>query len=153
MWLQLQFNISGFESRHFSRLANETVQSVTLLIDDVKELVPLHLVESGAGKKTGNRSFHGSERSSEVMRNGVQQRGFQAFALAGCFRFPHHLYRVRPLYGNSNESAQRFERLPRQHGSGNTDAAENSRTNAQRSEADAVLLVYLKILPRDDRFQ
>ena len=147
----MQLYIARLEASHFARFPDKPVQPVAFLIDDIEQFDPLAVVELGVGEQTGHGSLHGGEGRPEVMRNRVQQRRLQAFAFASRFGLPDHFDRVRPLDGDGDQRAQRLERLPREHGARDAHAAENARSQTQRGEANAVLLVNLQILARDDR--
>ena len=72
------------------------------------------------------------------MGNGVEERGAKAFALAGGFGETELLDGASAFDGDGDEGANGFERLAREHRTGNSQAADGADAEAHRDKAEAI---------------
>ncbi len=103
--LRVQFR--GLDPRHLEHFHHQPVQAVRLLISNGQQFLFLGIVP--LGKQVRDRAFDGRERRLQVVRQRVQQRGFQRFALPRDFDFAGLLERSRPLDADRHEVCQRVE--------------------------------------------
>src|SRR5437016_3752496 len=80
-WSEIERHLSRFQLGHLASFFDKVIQAVALLIDDRQEFVGLWGIELGGCQKTRHRGLHRGQRSAKVMRDGIEQGGFQTFAL------------------------------------------------------------------------
>ena len=71
MGFEAELDFTGIEARHFSGFADEAVQAVGFLIDDSEKLLALLIRDAGVREQVRYRSFDGSQRSAQRVRNGI----------------------------------------------------------------------------------
>jgi len=76
------------------------IQPVTFFVDNRQQLRLLRRLLRRARKQIGHGSLNRRQRRAKIVRNRIQQRRFQTFALALCFGFAQLLNRPRPLNRN-----------------------------------------------------
>ena len=69
----LQLDVTGVQLGHFDRLPDYPIDPIALFIDDDEQLSSLPLVECQIFKKTRGCRLDRSERSLEIVRDGVEQ--------------------------------------------------------------------------------
>ena len=90
-------------------------------------------------------------RSACVTASSSAVRSF--LRLAGGFRLPHLLDSASVLHGDGDQRGDGFQRLPRKHGAGNSQAANRVHSHAHGQKADAIGGVNHGLVPRQNRFQ
>src|SRR5208283_1474788 len=115
------------------------VQTVALFIDDGQKLLLLRILALLRAKQVGDRSFDGGERRAKVVRDGIEQSGFQALPLALRFCFAELLNRASALNGNGYERADGVKSLAREPRAGNSQAANGLYAQTHREKMERLL--------------
>ncbi len=87
------------------------------------------------------------------MRDGIEQRGAQAFAFAGGFGQAELLDGAGAFDGDGDERADGLQSLAREHRAGNSQAADGTAAQAHWDEAEAVRDVDHGLFAKDDGIQ
>ena len=107
----MQFDFTRFEPRHLGSLFDEVVQPVAFLVNDGQQFVSLRSRNFPAGKQACYRRFHGGQGRAEIVRDGIQQRGLQPFALALGLRLAELFDGPCALDGDGHQAADRIKCL------------------------------------------
>jgi len=83
-------------------------EAVAFFIDDAEQFLALRGVRLLAGQKASHRRLHGCQWRAEVMRYGIQQRGFEALALPFRLRLAQLLHSPRAFNRDRHETAHRI---------------------------------------------
>ena len=83
------------------------------------------------------------------MGYGVEERGAKVFALAGGFGETELLDGASAFDGDGDEGANGFERLAREHRTGNSQAADGADAEAHRDKAEAIGFVHQRLFAND----
>ena len=70
----MQFELAGFELGHVRSFLDEMIQAIAFFVDDGEKFFLLRGVIGLAGEKIGDGSLDGSERSAEIVGDGIEQR-------------------------------------------------------------------------------
>src|SRR5688572_10878671 len=82
---------SGFDTREGDHALYKAIEAIGLLVNDVEELNASRTIEFDCPvatltlKKCGHRRFYRCQRRAEVVRYGIEQRGFKFLTLFECF--------------------------------------------------------------------
>ena len=130
----MQFEFTGVEASHFSGVTDELIQAVALLVDDGEKFVRLVDRWPREWKKASDRNFDGSERSAEVVSDGVEERGFELLPFPGSFGFSQVFDGAGAFEGDGDHRAEGLESLGGEQAAGNGQAADRTGTHANGNE-------------------
>src|SRR5258708_16925519 len=95
------------------------IQPVAFFVDDLQNFAVVRRQLIVLNEKTGHTGLDGSKWSTKIVGDGIEQRGFQALALAFGFRLAKLLDGAGALDRDPHPRAHGFERLPRKLRSSN----------------------------------
>ncbi len=130
---EFKLELAGIQASHLGGVADQLVEAVAFLVDDGQQLVGLG---SGFGgrEQAGDGCLDGSERSAEVMGDGIEQGGFEALAFARGFGFSEFLDGACAFDGDGHQGAQGFEGAEGEEAAGNANTADGAGAGADGSE-------------------
>ena len=135
----MQLELAALQLGHLGCFLHQMVQTIALLIDDRQKLLLLRILGLLRAEQVCDSGLDGGERRAKIVRNGIEQGGFQALPLAFRFRFAQLLDRAGALDGNRNKRADGVESLPGEPRAGNSQAADGLHTQADRKEVECLL--------------
>src|SRR5208283_3256204 len=135
----MQLKLPAFQLGHLGCFLDQMVQTVALFIDDGQKLLLLRTLRLLRAKQVGDRGLDGGERRAKVVRDGIEQSGFQALPLALRFRFAELLNRASALNGNGYERADGVESLAREPRAGNSQTADGLHAQTHRKKMQRLL--------------
>src|SRR5713226_3631627 len=110
------------------------VQAIAFLINDGKQFAGLSGIRVSRTQQAGYCSFHRSQGSAKVMRNGIKQCGFQPFALPFCLSLTELFDSTRAFNGDANQGSQSLQRLTRELRARNRQAANGADPQSHGNE-------------------
>src|SRR5229473_5265096 len=108
---EMQLNFTRFESCHLSGFLDQMIQAVTFFINYREQFAALGWIRGRWGEEAGHRSFDGGEWCAKVVRDGIEQGGLEALALALGFGLAELLDGPGPLDGDGDEAADGVQSL------------------------------------------
>ena len=151
-----QMQLARFDAHHRQHFGHQPVQPVGLFVDDGHQLA--FRIRAGSAEQAGDRGLNGGKGRLEIVRQRVQQRGFEHFALARRFGAGGFFKGARPLDPNGHQVSDRIQHLVGGQRAGQPQIAQRLPAQADRDDgetADAInesfLAVHQQLFVGDQR--
>src|SRR5260370_17865339 len=148
---EMQFDFTGFELGHLRRFLDQVVKAVTFFVNDGEQFARLRWIRGGRGKEAGHSRFGGSKRSPKVVRDGIEESGFETFTLPLGFGLAELLDGASPFNGDGDEASNGVQSLPRKFGAGDAQAADLPNPEAYRDEIEPGLSIHRNFVAEESR--
>src|SRR5260370_31554752 len=148
---EMQFDFTRFELGHLRRFLNQVVKAVTLFVNDGEQFASLRWIQGSRRKEAGHSRFGGSKRSTKVVRDGIEESGFETFTLPLGFSLAELLDGASPFNGDGDEASNGVQSLPRKFGAGDAQAADGPDPEAYRDEIEPQLSIHRNFVPEESR--
>ncbi len=109
MALSAQDHAPGLDARHLDGLGDQHAQTIRLFVHDGEQLALLFRPQRVTGKERGAGRFNGGQGGLELVRQRVQQCGFQFVALARGFGFAGGFLNPQALQADRHQVAETLE--------------------------------------------
>lgn len=148
----MQFDFARFELGHLRRFLHQMVKPVTFFINDREQFASLRWIRGGRGKEAGHSRFDGSKWSPKVVRDGIEESGFEAFALPLGFGLAELLDGASPFNGDGDEASNGVQSLPRKFRAGDAQASDGPDPETYGDEIEPELSIHRNFVPEKSRF-
>src|SRR5215469_4612889 len=153
MQLEMKFQLMRVQLYDFCGLSYQPIQTIALLINNRKQIFALWGIQLSPGQERLGRCLDGGKGSTELMSHRIEQYRAQAIAFPGGFGFGQFLNRPCSFNSDCRQAANRFQRLPRQITTRQSDRPYRTNAHAQRHKTKLSFSVEHRLSTSADRFQ
>ena len=110
--LQIEFEHARIELRHLRGLAHQPVQAIRFFVDNRQQFAAPLLIKGRARHQSRNAGLDGSQRSAELVRDRIEQRGSQALVFLLRAILAERFKCAGTFDRKASEASQRIESFP-----------------------------------------